>query len=97
MSQESPLKRFIAGATCPRCGVQDRIRTFVVDGQTQRECVACGFADILGADAAPAPPPGRLDGPRQPAAGAAQPLRFHPPKPRRKPPTTTGDDDSSQS
>ena len=87
-SQPGP-KRFIAGAVCPRCGVQDRLRVFNVDGATHRDCVACGFSDVLeeaAADALPQgqPPKGRLEGPRKPASGQGRPMQFHPPKARRK-------------
>ena len=40
-------KRFIAGAVCPSCGVQDTVRTFVKNGQDIRECVDCGFSDEM--------------------------------------------------
>ena len=37
------MRRFIAGAVCPRCGKQDKL---VIDSETEeRECVACGFHD----------------------------------------------------
>ncbi len=77
-------RRFIAGAVCPRCGAQDRIRVFTVSGRTLRECVACDFADELVEAGGEAVPKGRLDGPRRPASDGARPLQFHPPK--RKPP-----------
>lgn len=36
-------RRFIAGAVCPRCGLQDKL---VVDTEVGlRECVSCGFSD----------------------------------------------------
>lgn len=36
-------RRFIAGAVCPRCGLQDKL---VVDTALGlRECVSCGFSD----------------------------------------------------
>lgn len=36
-------RRFIAGAVCPRCGLQDKL---VVDTEAGlRECVSCGFSD----------------------------------------------------
>ena len=41
------IKRFIAGAVCPSCGVQDTVRTFVKAGQDIRECVDCGFSDEM--------------------------------------------------
>ena len=37
------VKRFIAGAVCPRCGLMDKL---AVDSDDQtRECVSCGFKD----------------------------------------------------
>jgi uncharacterized metal-binding protein (TIGR02443 family) len=37
------MRRFIAGAVCPRCGKQDKL---VIDKETDaRECVSCGFSD----------------------------------------------------
>lgn len=41
------MKRFIAGATCPKCGALDTIRA-EVDSETGamlRECVQCDFTD----------------------------------------------------
>ncbi|MTT50854.1 YheV family putative metal-binding protein [Alcanivorax sp. VBW004] len=35
-------RQFIAGATCPECGQQDKIQR-IIDGDIQwMECVACG-------------------------------------------------------
>lgn len=35
-------RQFIAGATCPECGQQDKIQR-IIDGDSQwMECVACG-------------------------------------------------------
>lgn len=84
MSTGSGPKRFIAGAVCPRCAAQDRIRVFTQDGATHRECVACDFADVLEAASADEVPRGRLDRPRVVPTGQGQPLLFHPPKNRRK-------------
>ena len=39
------IKRFIAGAVCPACGVQDSVRVFQKEGCDIRECVDCGFSD----------------------------------------------------
>ena len=36
-------KRFIAGAVCPRCGLQDKLLVDIKAGE--RECVNCGFHD----------------------------------------------------
>jgi len=43
------IKRFIAGAVCPKCGASDSIRAYQ-DTQNSlmiRECVDCGFEDAL--------------------------------------------------
>ena len=37
------MRRFIAGAVCPRCGLMDKL---VVDTRRDlRECVSCGYQD----------------------------------------------------
>jgi len=42
-----PIKRFIAGAVCPRCKAMDKLRMYV-DGSDQiRECVSCGYSDKM--------------------------------------------------
>lgn len=40
-------KRFIAGAVCPQCGAMDRLVIFTLDEKNHRECVACGFSDVM--------------------------------------------------
>lgn len=35
-------KRFIAGAVCPNCGLQDKIVVFHIAGKDFAECVRCG-------------------------------------------------------
>jgi len=47
------VKRFIAGAVCPRCGEMDRLVSFEQDGKTFRECVSCDFSEALVANVAP--------------------------------------------
>lgn len=42
------VKRFIAGAVCPRCSEMDKITMFEEEGTQFRECVACGFKDQQG-------------------------------------------------
>ena len=43
MSELPPRRRFIAGAVCPRCALQDKM---VVDLDTDhRICVSCGFSE----------------------------------------------------
>lgn len=43
------VKRFIAGAVCPKCGTMDTVRAFEHEGQLYRECVSCDFADAMDA------------------------------------------------
>ena len=44
-------KRFIAGAVCPSCGVMDCVRMFRSEtGRDYRECVECGFSDVMEVD-----------------------------------------------
>ncbi len=40
-------KRFIAGAVCPRCSAMDKIVMYQEDGKDKRECVSCGFEDVM--------------------------------------------------
>lgn len=41
------MRRFIAGAVCPRCARMDKIVMFEEGGQKHRECVSCGFRDVI--------------------------------------------------
>lgn len=40
-------KRFIAGATCPKCKAQDRLVVYRIEDVDYRECVVCGFKDEM--------------------------------------------------
>lgn len=41
-------RRFIAGAICPACEKLDKVVMFDDDnGERWRECVSCGFKDLL--------------------------------------------------
>lgn len=51
------IKRFIAGAVCPRCGEMDVIRTHTDAEREYKECVRCDYKDSM-----------RLDGVEEPAA-----------------------------
>lgn len=42
----TPLRRFIAGARCPRCEAVDTLALSERDGQRVCECVDCGFTDV---------------------------------------------------
>jgi uncharacterized protein len=41
------MRRFIAGATCPRCRALDRIVVEEHNGVRRRRCVSCGHADTF--------------------------------------------------
>jgi uncharacterized metal-binding protein (TIGR02443 family) len=41
----SAIKRFIAGAVCPKCAEMDRLVSYTNDDGTFKECVACGFME----------------------------------------------------
>ncbi|MDP0589860.1 MAG: YheV family putative zinc ribbon protein [Candidatus Endonucleobacter bathymodioli] len=47
------LKRFIAGAVCPSCGVMDTIRIFTDGVLKHRECVACHYSDEIRSEQGP--------------------------------------------
>lgn len=55
-------KHFIAGARCPRCNAEDKVRFCRDEGREWIECVACGY---VGED------PGQPEHP-QPEAPAAE-------------------------
>lgn len=39
------IKRFIAGAVCPRCGEMDRLVTYTNNEGTFKECVSCDYEE----------------------------------------------------
>jgi len=39
------IKRFIAGAVCPRCSEMDKLVTYTNDEGSFKECVSCGFEE----------------------------------------------------
>ncbi|WP_101758690.1 YheV family putative zinc ribbon protein [Oceanicoccus sp. KOV_DT_Chl] len=42
------IKRFIAGAVCPRCAEMDKLVMYDNAEQQQvRECVRCGYMDVM--------------------------------------------------
>lgn len=47
MRDPQPPKRFIAGAVCTACGVQDRTLMYHADAKVIRECVDCGHTETL--------------------------------------------------
>lgn len=40
-------KRFIAGAKCPQCLLQDKVVMYRQGGIQYRECVSCGYHDQM--------------------------------------------------
>ena len=84
----SVVKRFIAGAVCPRCAAMDSVRMYRDEEREYRECVKCGFADSLRLDGRPDPeelstrvnqetPATQSSVPAE-TRTVAQPLQFHP-------------------
>lgn len=49
----SIIKRFIAGAVCPRCGEMDCIRTFRDEEGEYKECIRCDYEESMRLDGAP--------------------------------------------
>lgn len=44
MTQQSLIKRFIAGAVCPKCQALDRVVVYYQQAdRAHAECVACGY------------------------------------------------------
>ncbi|OUS14169.1 hypothetical protein A9Q89_00390 [Gammaproteobacteria bacterium 53_120_T64] len=41
------IKRFVAGAVCPRCGEMDKLVIYRQDERDYRECVSCDFAEEM--------------------------------------------------
>lgn len=75
----SVIKRFVAGAVCPRCGEMDTIRVYRNEIREYRECVKCGYQDGQNLDGSPEQPEEletRVT--RKPQKQEGQPLRFVP-------------------
>ena len=49
------VKRFVAGAVCPRCAEMDKLRTWRDQEREYRECVNCGYQDSMRLDGAAEP------------------------------------------
>ncbi|MFM7272452.1 MAG: YheV family putative metal-binding protein [Gammaproteobacteria bacterium] len=77
----SRLRRFIAGARCPRCEAIDTLALEEREGQKVCLCVTCGFSDALDRAAGGADDPrNRPLGEREPEA---TPVRIREPPPAR--------------
>lgn len=78
-----PVKRFIAGAVCPRCAMLDRLVIYASASGNVRECVNCGFSDQQPTGAQTPPPVIETRVTPQapkPLPAGVQPLRFYPNK-----------------
>lgn len=71
----SPRLRFIAGARCPECGAEDRVKVGPMQpsmaseaGSLMRVCVACGFSDTIDSLGAVSEPANRLQPAPEPAS-----------------------------
>ncbi|NRA20018.1 MAG: YheV family putative metal-binding protein [Oceanospirillaceae bacterium] len=49
----SVVKRFVAGAICPRCAQMDTIRVYRNEIREYRECVKCDYKDGQNIDGSP--------------------------------------------
>ncbi len=49
----SIIKRFVAGAVCPRCGEMDTIRVYRNEIREYRECIKCDYVDGQNLDGSP--------------------------------------------
>ncbi len=49
----SIIKRFVAGAVCPRCAEMDTIRVYRNDIREYRECIRCDYKDGQNLDGSP--------------------------------------------
>ena len=48
MTDKKVIKRFVAGAVCPRCAELDKLRMYTDESNQQiRECVRCGYQDVM--------------------------------------------------
>jgi len=59
------IKRFIAGAVCPRCAELDKLTMHTNEaGEQVRECVRCGYTDRMTEEGPAAEPGTRVNAPR---------------------------------
>jgi len=49
----SIVKRFVAGAVCPRCAQMDTIRVYRNEIREYRECIKCDYKDGQNLDGSP--------------------------------------------
>ncbi len=78
------MRRFIAGAVCPKCRAMDRLLIETVDGGRRRRCVSCGHTDAEEENLVPEPST-RLDTRGRPETPAAAVRILAPPGSRSNP------------
>lgn len=71
-------KRFIAGASCPKCSEVDKVFTYEEEGKKYRACTRCDFNEEMRFETNKQEVKTRVNRPEQPA-GEATILRFHSP------------------
>ena len=71
------VKRFVAGVVCPRCGAMDKIRVHTENERQFRECVSCGFQDVLNADGQISELSTRVTPKAKKIDAQTQPLKFY--------------------
>lgn len=43
----STIRRFVAGAVCPRCAEMDKLVVYNEEAKDYRECVSCGYKEEM--------------------------------------------------
>ncbi len=76
----STKKRFIAGVTCPKCAVMDKLQAFSEGGVDFRECVSCGFKDEMRMASSPREIETRVNTTDEEIARQISPIRIVDPK-----------------
>ncbi len=72
----STKKRFIAGVSCPKCALLDKIVAFSDADKSYRECVACGFVDEIRLQPDPRELQTRVNTPAEQIAAETSPVRL---------------------
>ncbi|HEY8386555.1 MAG TPA: YheV family putative zinc ribbon protein [Porticoccaceae bacterium] len=77
----SVVKRFIAGAVCPRCAAMDRVVMYSEGGKQFRECVSCGYLDEMPLQSPPRELDTRVNRSAEERLEEVRPVRLVEPKP----------------
>lgn len=72
------VKRFIAGAVCPKCALLDKIVMYRSEDGEYRECVSCGFTDKMNFKPKPRELETRVNVTEEEKAAVVQVLTFPP-------------------